>query len=305
VLGFGGWADLFQDGMARNHQAIPERSHMVYGPWGHQTVFNATVTLGTLLAFFDRHLHQLEHVPPPPDRFATFEMPAGPWREFGTWPPASTGDVTLALTTSGGLHPDPGPQGAASYIAAPSSRDVADPQRRDRVSFLTDPVAEPAVLTGDGQLGLTATLHPPAGVTLPPQAVDTNVVVEVYDVGPGGGERLVTTGYLKASHRSGHDAAEILPAGEPIELAIPLWHVHWRLEAGDRLRVEIKADGGSCCFASATQAAPTAADVVVPLTVELATGMGGSTLTLPVLGLSAGCEKLGDPREPCRDAPPW
>src|SRR5207302_8423910 len=80
ILGFGGWLDIFQDGMVRDYLALQgPNTYLVDGPWVHGNTFDTTVTLGALLAWFDHWLYHDANAPLPPTHVATYRMPNGPW----------------------------------------------------------------------------------------------------------------------------------------------------------------------------------------------------------------------------------
>ena len=108
--------------------------------------------------------------------------------------------------------------------------------------------------------------------------VDTNFVLRLYDVAASGGRTLITRGYLKASHLRSHAQLTRLPLGKPVTYTIPLWHVHYRVAAGDHLELRLQSGEQDCCLS----AAPAVTQPLLPLTVSVATGAEGSTLTLPV-----------------------
>ncbi|TBL76555.1 CocE/NonD family hydrolase [Paenibacillus thalictri] len=84
---------------------------------------------------------------------------------------------------------------------------------------------------------------------------DTNLIAKLYDVDPSGKRRLVTSGYLKASHREldeakskpwqphhPHTRAEPVPAGEIIEYAIRMYPFSMLFKAGHRIELELSCN---------------------------------------------------------------
>jgi uncharacterized protein len=106
----------------------------------------------------------------------SYEMPAGPWRQYSDWPPKNTTSTMLALNPNGTI-------GAADVSGSNS--------------YVADPLAG---------VDPTATLSDPTGVLAATGAnvVETNFVFHDYDVAPDGTETNVTQGYVKASHRLSH-----------------------------------------------------------------------------------------------------
>ena len=97
---------------------------------------------------------------------------------------------------------------------------------------------------------------------------------------PAGSRALVTRGYLKASQYRSHTYPATIPLGQPIDYTVPLWHVDYRIAAGHHLELLLESGEQSCCLS----AAPAAVQPLLPLTVTVATGAGGSTLSLPTTG---------------------
>jgi predicted acyl esterase len=277
VLGFGGWIDIFQDGMVRNHIGLagPD-TYLIDGPWDHASTFDATVTLGALLAWFDHWLYEDPDAPMPPTPVASFVMPKGPWQALPEWPPADAAAQALALTSGGSLATTAGPAGARSYVVNPAAG-VVDLRAGDHLEFVGPPLSASTTIAGAGTVRLRAALTDPLHVAVTPSMVDTSFVLHLYDVDPSGHERLVTRGYLKASHRRSHTDPTAVPLGRAVDYVIPLWHVHHRFAAGHHLVLRLLGGEESCCLT----AAPAAAQPLLPFTVTLATGAGGSTLTFP------------------------
>jgi predicted acyl esterase len=280
VLGFGGWVDIFQDGMVRNHLGLRGPStYLVDGPWHHGNTFDATVTHGTLLAWFDRWLYGDTGAPLPPTHVSSYRMPDGPWQSLRDWPPRGVHAQASALTTADGLSATAGPAGTRAYDVNPGAG-VADRSSGDHLEFTGPAVVADTTIAGAGEVHLVATLDDPSGATAgAPDAVDTNFVFHLYDVGAAGDKTLVTRGYLKATHRTSHTTPERIPLATPVEYTIPLWHVHHRVAAGHHLVLRLQTGEEDCCLS----AAPAAAQPVPPLRVTVATGEGGSRLVLPVL----------------------
>ncbi|HEY2427520.1 MAG TPA: CocE/NonD family hydrolase, partial [Acidimicrobiales bacterium] len=229
VLGFGGWADIFQNGMVLDYLALAgPNTYLIDGPWTHGNTFDATVTGGALLAWFDHWLRGDAAAPLPPTHVASYQMPAGPWQALPAWPPAGGREV-LALTTAGGLGPagsgagpagsGAGPAGARSYTASPGGG-AADLPSGDHLIFTGAPLAQAEQIGGAAVIRLVATLSGASG-----GRADTNFVLHLSDVAPGGATTLITRGYLKASHYRSQSHPATLPLGQAIAFTIPLWQV--------------------------------------------------------------------------------
>jgi predicted acyl esterase len=110
----------------------------------------------------------------------------------GQWPPKDVEYRSLYLRPRGTLSPEPelmGPEQAVpdGWYQAPLT--VTD--RVEIVSWSTPPFEEPTELIGSGAAHLFAEIDQP----------DTNFILRLWDVAPSGKRQLITSGYLKASHR--------------------------------------------------------------------------------------------------------
>ncbi|MFI6875073.1 CocE/NonD family hydrolase [Streptomyces sp. NPDC050400] len=108
------------------------------------------------------------------------------------WPPKETEHKALHLRPRHKLSFEPESMGAEH--AAPDGFYQAPLTVTDKVEVLTwstEPFEEPAELIGTGAAHLFAEIDQP----------DTNFILRLWDETPGGARQLITTGYLKASHR--------------------------------------------------------------------------------------------------------
>ena len=84
---------------------------------------------------------------------------------------------------------------------------------------------------------------------------DTNFIAKIYDIDAAGNRQLVTSGYLKASHREldqqkskpwqprhPHTRSIPVPPGEIIEYAIRLYSFSYLFKAGHRIQLELSCD---------------------------------------------------------------
>jgi putative CocE/NonD family hydrolase len=279
ILGFGGWPDIFQDAMARNYLGLQgPNTYLVDGPWSHGNTFDATVTQGAMLAWFDHWLMPNPYAPLPPTHVASYVMPAGPWQALSSWPAPNARKETLALTTSRRIAAAPGRPGSASY-AVNTAAGAVDLQSGDHLIFTGAPLKAASTIAGAGTVRLIATLTDPTRIASG-SLVDTNFVVHLYDVDPSGGQSLITRGYLKASQYRSHTNPARIPPGQAVDYQVPLWHVHYRVAAGHHLVLTLGSGESSCCLSSA----PALAQPLLPLEVTVATGASGSTIALPVVG---------------------
>ncbi|MBM3679586.1 MAG: CocE/NonD family hydrolase [Actinobacteria bacterium] len=172
----------------------------------------------------------------PPIRL--FLMGGGGWITEEEWPPAGTEWRRLYLGPWGGLGPDaPVLEGSSDvYVQQPPSQT----NQVERLVYTTDPFPVDTDVVGPLSLRLFAAID----------RADTNWIVAVRDVDPAGGERELTRGFLKASHREvdparstewepfhPHLRAEPVPVGEVVEYLIGLSPTANRFRAGHRLRL--------------------------------------------------------------------
>ncbi|CAI9410507.1 CocE/NonD family hydrolase [Nocardioides sp. T2.26MG-1] len=109
-----------------------------------------------------------------------------------TWPPKPVEHRELFLRPRRKLSPEPETMGVEH--AAPDGFYQAPLTVTDRVeiiSWSTDPFTEPTEMIGTGAAHLFVEIDQP----------DTNLILRFWDEAPGGGRQLITTAYLKASHR--------------------------------------------------------------------------------------------------------
>ena len=235
VLEIAGWYDRYRGAMVDNFRARPHNVWLVAGPWQHGWPSGqfADIGNGAQLAWWDRWLTGRPGTPLPAAKVTSYEVP-GPgagsgWRQFSTWPPAGTRRERLGLSADGTLTPRPGAPARRGFTVntepAPGTSD-------ERLSFRTRPYARDVVLAGE----VTAKVR--ASFT----AADGNIAVVVEDVAPDGTAGRITQGWLKASHRLGHERAVPVRPGRPYDLEIRTWPTHYRLSAGHSLRVTVSSD---------------------------------------------------------------
>ncbi|MBD3926174.1 CocE/NonD family hydrolase [Nocardioides cavernae] len=112
--------------------------------------------------------------------------------EGDTFPPRRAEHRELYLRPRGKLSSEPEPMGPAhagpeGFFQAP----LTTTSRVETLSWSTDVFDEPATLMGTGAFHLFAAIDQD----------DTNWIMRMWDVGPGGKRQLLTTAYLKASMR--------------------------------------------------------------------------------------------------------
>lgn len=195
-----------------------------------------------------------------------------------SWPPPEAAVTEWFLQPDGRLAPfapfiDPAePRGVSGYEYDPSTKrpstfdggtnDIWKPtpdlhwdplSEGNALSFVGDPVAAKTAFAGWGSVDLW----------LRSEALDTDLEVTLTEVRPDGYERFIQSGWLRASHRQLDPSestplqpfqthleadAEPLPAGEFVEVRVPLFPFTHVLRPGSRLRLNIEAPGGNQPF---------------------------------------------------------
>lgn len=118
-------------------------------------------------------------------------------------------------------------------------------QRADGVrslSYTTEAMKEHMSLAGPMELNFW-------GATT---AEDTDWIVKVSDVAPGGEAKLISSGYVRASHRRWDPKRSVpgrpwlpnsgpasVPAGKPLEYRVDVWDIAHTVKEGHRLRISI------------------------------------------------------------------
>ncbi|MFD1505620.1 CocE/NonD family hydrolase [Georgenia yuyongxinii] len=158
------------------------------------------------------------------------------------WPPKEVEHRALYLRPRRKLSPEPelmgvehaGPDG---FFQAPLT--VTD--KVEILSWSTDPFAEPTELIGTGAAHIFAEIDQD----------DTNFILRLWDVAPGGARQLITSGYLKASHRElderttegdpyhPHTRAVPVEPGTIEEYVLRLYPFAATFRPGHRLTVEL------------------------------------------------------------------
>ncbi len=162
------------------------------------------------------------------------------------FPPKDVEHRALYLRPRRALSPQPEPMGAEH--AAPDGFYQAPLTVTDTVEILswsTPPFEEPTEMIGTGAAHLFAEIDQD----------DTNFILRLWDCSPGGARQLVTTGYLKASHREldaarttegnpyhPHTRAVPVQPGAVEEYVVRLYPFAATFLPGHRLVVELSND---------------------------------------------------------------
>jgi len=281
VLAVGGWHDRYRDGMAKNQMARPKSTWLVMGPWTHGAPQGQAHPMpdGAFLAWFDHWLRGDRKAPLPRAKVTSYETALDTadetgWYQFPSWPPPAARPWTARLTAGHTLATRPYASAVHSYTVDPfdpgndKSHTTAvnqDDQREEdqrRLVYDTSPFTNGAVLAG----AVTVRLR------VATTARDANLVVRLEDVAPDGTSLRISAGWLKLSHRQGHDHLEPVDPGRVYDAVVHVWPKHHRFPKGHRLRLAISSGD----FPEITADAP-------PGTVTVLTGAGGSSAVIPLL----------------------
>jgi uncharacterized protein len=161
------------------------------------------------------------------------------------WPPKDVDYKELYLRPRSKLSFEPEPMGAD--CAAPDGFFQAPLTVTDKVEILswsTEPFEEPAERIGTGAAHIFAEIDQP----------DTNFILRMWDDASSGKRQLITTGYLKASHRElddrttegnpyhPHTRAVPVEPGEIEEYVLRLYPFAAMFQPGHRLVLELSND---------------------------------------------------------------
>jgi len=278
ILGIGGWADLFPDGMVRNYLAAKAHSHLLMLPGAHLNFLPGDpdwpIVAHAMLGWFDRYLMKLSDVPRPGARITSWQMPhhSGHWTELPDWPTRTTrlapigggwgADTTVVLVRT--VNPyDNGCSCMEHGVYNSADQPMNDQRFADtqRIKFEDTPVIHDTVIAGTPIAHLRAALSTPDG----------NIVVRLEDLGPDGTSYVITTGWLRASHRLGHQHPAELTPNQIYDFTVPLWPTDWNIRAGHFLRVTVS--GGDLQMIEPTAPANS--------TITVYAGKNGSTIDVP------------------------
>lgn len=208
---------------------------------------------GELLAWYDHYLKGIDTGVDEQPAVRYWLQGADCWKSASDWPIPGTTALRLHLAStsekSGDLHAlqseVPADETSAKFAAVP--RGMLYPKELEKyttqiLTYLTEPWTEETEVAGPIRLQLT----------LASTAIDTHIVARVSDVSPQGNIRLLSFGWLQASHRKvdkelsrsdeiihEHRCAEPLTPGVPVTLAFSLTPTANLFKKGHRLRLEI------------------------------------------------------------------
>jgi len=258
-------------GMVKNGMTpyARENQHLIVGPWTHTTLeLNrkvGEVDFGPegmrnyyqiADAWFGKWLKdektEADEWPP----IQLFVMGANCWRGENEWPLGRTrwtqyylhsngsantavGDGALSLQTPGEEPPDAyvyDPRDPVMTLYNPNGQQEPWDQRRadgrkDVLAYQTAPLQSPLEVTGPVTVKLWAASS----------ARDTDFVVKLHDVWPGGFVQELCHGIVRARYRESYESPSLINAGEVYEYTIEVNPTSNLFKKGHRIRVDISS----------------------------------------------------------------
>ncbi len=267
----GGWYDIFHAGTVANFRGIPApRQKLLIGPWQHapwraigetpRQDVGANEVDEWHLRFFDEVLKcQVTGVFDSPGRVFVL---GGGWRDVDGWPPTTSTEVSYYLHSGGransaygdgvlSLDPpvdeqadvylyDPlmpslshGGHSCCVEAIAPMGPADQEPHEASKgvLVYTTAPLERDLVLLGDAAVDLFASST----------AIDTDFAARLCVVGHDGVSTNVKEGIIRARFRDSLAEPSPLRPGEVYRFTIPLGPMGARLEAGQRIRLDLSS----------------------------------------------------------------
>ncbi|MHB8513629.1 MAG: CocE/NonD family hydrolase [Actinomycetota bacterium] len=278
----GGWYDGFTRGTIENFKNLgsAQNQRLIMGPWAH-TDYNQDDSTSPQLGFayhfdpqFDINHEMLRwydhYLKGMPDSFVGwprveyYSLGENKWKFSDSWPPAGATERDLYLSGNASIGVGSltagSPTGAPDmYIAQPNGTGEAasrwinvaalpflkTDQRADEahaVSYATAPLDQAVDVAGPIELKLYASTS----------AIDTDWIAKLVDISTDGSARLVTAGYLRASHRAvdptlseplrpwhPHVSPSTVISGKVYEYNIEIWPTSNVFLPGHQIRLDI------------------------------------------------------------------
>jgi putative CocE/NonD family hydrolase len=206
-----------------------------------------------LVAWYDYYLKGLDTGVEDQPAVRYWLQGANRWKTASDWPVPGTVTQRLYLQTVSGnnlekqllVSQTPEQETALSFVAIPRGMNYPQELEKNEAQWLTyqtKPYEKDTELVGPVHLHLT----------LASTAIDTHVIARISDVSPEGSARLLSFGWLQASHRKvdadlsrpdeiihAHQSSEPLHPGHPEVLHFSLTPTANLFRAGHSLRLEI------------------------------------------------------------------
>jgi putative CocE/NonD family hydrolase len=276
-----GWFDAYPGSTMRAFNGVQAPQKVLMGPWSHEEEISrhlGGVDFGPEadgfireheLRWYDHWLRDIDTGMMDEPAVSLFTMGVNRWRHDDEWPPpgttftpfylhsggranTSSGDGTLSVDAPSPGEPadtyasdpeDPVPtvggnnsvatmMANSSVPVAPGPADQAPIERRDDVLvYSSDALDAELEVTGPIEMTLYAASS----------ARDCDFFVRLADVSPDGRSTFIAEGMIRARHRDGFDAAELLEPGEVAEYRIRCYPTSNVFRRGHRLRLTVSS----------------------------------------------------------------
>jgi putative CocE/NonD family hydrolase len=252
IYHLGGWFDPFLRNTIDHYtgalRANPDQ-RLILGPWTHGGMVERTFPdgafddFGYALAWHDRWLRDAAQLAAQQAPAIVYVMGANRWRAEEAWPLPGTVQTSYFLRAGGVLlAAEPG-------AAEPPDTYRYDPQdplpsppmgrtnvtsllgRRDTLLYTTPPLDEPVEVTGE----IAATLYAASS------ASDTDWMLRVVDITPGGEALHVVDGIMRARYRHSRTAPAPLTPGAVERYDINLWATSLVFERGHQIGLVVSS----------------------------------------------------------------
>ena len=238
-----------RDGFQAFH-ALKGPKKILVGPWVHGSPLLAQVNpvahLNEAIRWFDYWLKGEENGIAEEPPVTVHVLGKGTWKFEKAWPPDDSRERVLHLHSSGQLEASPDISkntveykhdpvvglSAGLMTVYPLGIDYPKEQTEDNARSLvfdTAPLPEALEIAGESTLTLTLSTDMP----------DAAITAKLCDVSPGGPSTFITSGWLRLSHREGHDTPSPPKSGQTYQIKIELWPVDYLIQEGHRLRLAI------------------------------------------------------------------
>lgn len=288
VLHLGGWFDGFSRGTLDNFNGVASKhnrvimmpcTHKGCGPPfdpGSEYIADADPPgpsgLALYKAWFDRFLKGKQNGIEDAAPVLFYDIGSNKWIADRSWPPKGSRIEKFYLSGSGAVGTpfdgsltsrkvedndiedryvyDPTVGGTELFAkwgtvaASPHYRADQRPDEARALTYTTKPMKKPLALAGPMELNFW-------GATT---ASDVDWIVKVTDVAPDGSSKLISSGYVRASHRRWDPkrsrpgrpylpnmSPAPVPSGKPLEYRIDIWDIANTVKKGHRLRITVSS----------------------------------------------------------------
>ncbi|HEX8105471.1 MAG TPA: CocE/NonD family hydrolase [Solirubrobacteraceae bacterium] len=248
-----------------DHGAYFKTLFVYQGPHGNP---DSDAFYPVLDAFLDRTLlgkdTGIERMPAVISQGRDHAGPLAEYRPEAAWPPATTGDVALALGRGeGGGTLGGGDAGTAAYTDSGTNGEEAAAGALDAelqwLTYRSAPMPADTRLAGAPVLDLTVTVDRDHG----------HLVPTLFDVDAGGTAVPITRGFLDLGYRDGLAAEKPAPVGAPFSARVTFLPQDWTVRAGHQLALVVQSSNTAWA---------------VPDDPGLGVSVAGGSLRVPVVG---------------------